>query len=80
MARSEEVEESRIAVIKAWTHPQSGEVLCKISSSSDASSEAAEEAMEVEDPRGPSAERAHPAREPQAPDHARGEQRPGDDA
>jgi hypothetical protein len=45
---SEHVEESRIAVIKAWTHPQSGEVLCKITSSSDTTSDAAEDAMHIE--------------------------------
>lgn len=44
----EQVEESRIAVIKAWTHPESGEVLCKITSSSDTSSDAAEDAMRIE--------------------------------
>ena len=45
---SEQVEESRIAVIKAWTHPESGQVLCKITSSSDTSSDAAEDAMRIE--------------------------------
>ena len=42
--------------------------------------EPAEEAVEVEDPRRAGAERPDAAREPQAPDHARAEQRPGDDA